>query len=65
MVHTDQRNLKQFLSQTLITPAQQNWAAKLLGFDFDIIYKEVKFNKVAYALSRHAEELELTAVTVL
>lgn len=52
VVHSDQRNLKQLLSQTLTTPAQQNWAAKLLGYEFEIMYKDGKTNKAADALSR-------------
>lgn len=39
VIPTDQRNLHHLLSQPLQTPTQQNWAAKLLGYDFDV-YKE-------------------------
>lgn len=64
LVHIDQHSLKHLLSQTLTTSAQQNWAAKLLGFDFDIQYKEGSTNQAAYALSRQDEDLELAAMPI-
>jgi hypothetical protein len=42
--------------QTIQTPEQQKWAAKLQGFSFEIFYKPGKSNLVADALSRkHAD----------
>ncbi|XP_058788145.1 uncharacterized protein LOC131662390 [Vicia villosa] len=56
-IFTDQKSLKNLLVQTIQTPEQQKWAAKLQGFSFDIFYKPGKCNQVADALSRmHAEE---------
>ncbi|KAE8670841.1 hypothetical protein F3Y22_tig00112069pilonHSYRG00002 [Hibiscus syriacus] len=36
----------------LQTPEQYKWLIKLMGYDYEIIYKPGKENKVAYALSR-------------
>ncbi|GAU50456.1 hypothetical protein TSUD_373220 [Trifolium subterraneum] len=59
IVSTDQKSLKQLMQQKIITAEQQNWAAKLMGYDFDIIYKQGKLNKGADALSRVYEGSEL------
>ncbi|KAD4585269.1 hypothetical protein E3N88_22870 [Mikania micrantha] len=45
---SDQKSLKFLLQQKVTTPDQQNWVAKLLGYDFEIHYK-------ADALSSQAE----------
>ncbi|GAU25040.1 hypothetical protein TSUD_155140 [Trifolium subterraneum] len=59
IVCTDQKSLKQLMQQKIITAEHQNWAAKLMGYDFDIIYKQGKLNKGADALSRVYEGSEL------
>ncbi|GAU16304.1 hypothetical protein TSUD_299360 [Trifolium subterraneum] len=59
IVSTDQKSLKQLLQQRMVTADQQNWAAKLLGYDFEIIYKPGKLNRGADALSRINEGGEL------
>ncbi|CAJ2648236.1 unnamed protein product [Trifolium pratense] len=46
----------------MVTAEQQNWAAKLLGYDFEIIYKPGKLNRGADALSRVEESGELCQV---
>ncbi|CAJ2652361.1 unnamed protein product [Trifolium pratense] len=58
-VSTDQKSLKQLLQQRMVTADQQNWAAKLLGYDFEIVYKPGKLNRGADALSRIDEGGEL------
>ncbi|MCH81241.1 Ty3/gypsy retrotransposon protein, partial [Trifolium medium] len=58
-VSTDQKALKQLLQQRIVTAEQQNWTAKLLGYDFEIVYKQGKLNKGADALSRINEGAEL------
>jgi len=56
-IKTDQQALKHLLQQRMGTPAQQRWVSKLLGFDFEVEYKQGKENKAADALSRiHSTE---------
>jgi hypothetical protein len=56
IVSTDQKSLKQLLQQRVVTAEQQNWAAKLLGYDFEIVYKPGNLNRGADALSRVNED---------
>lgn len=53
------------LEQRITTQNQQNWLAKLLGYEFDVVYKLGAANKVANALSRREEERELQVITRL
>ncbi|KAK8957341.1 hypothetical protein KSP39_PZI000693 [Platanthera zijinensis] len=54
-VRTDHQSLKHFLEQRLASPLQQKWLTKLLGYDYEIVYKKGKENTVADALSRFPE----------
>lgn len=49
---TDQRNIKFFLEQQVATPEQQKWMAKLMGYDYEIVYRSGRENAAADALSR-------------
>ncbi|KAK8921716.1 hypothetical protein KSP39_PZI020354 [Platanthera zijinensis] len=54
-IRTDHQSLKHFLEQRLASPLQQKWLTKLLGYDYEIVYKQGKENVVADALSRLPE----------
>lgn len=46
-IYTDQQSLKNLTNQTIQTPEQQKWLSKLVGFDFQIIYRPGKLNQAA------------------
>lgn len=52
---TDHKSLKELMSQHVQTPEQQVYLAKLLGYDYKIMYKAGSHNLVADALSRAHE----------
>ncbi|KAD4179495.1 hypothetical protein E3N88_28086 [Mikania micrantha] len=49
---TDQQSLRNLKDQVIQTPEQHKWLGKLLGYDFDILYRPGKNNGAADALSR-------------
>ncbi|KAK2407034.1 hypothetical protein QL285_042695 [Trifolium repens] len=52
VILTDQRSLRELMTQIIQTPEQQFYLAKLLGYSYEIIYKPGAQNRVADALSR-------------
>jgi hypothetical protein len=67
MVKTNHDSLKYFLEQRLSSEEQQKWVTKILGYDFEIVYKKGKKNVVADALSRNDEDIEvfLCAISII
>jgi hypothetical protein len=55
-IKIDHHCLKYFLEQWLSSPEQNKWLAKILGYDYEIIYKKGKDNIAVHALSRKHEE---------
>jgi hypothetical protein len=66
-VKIDHDSLKYFLEQRLSLEEQQKWVNKMLGYDFEIIYKKMKQNVVADALSIKDEDVEafLCAISII
>lgn len=55
-IHTDHHSLRYFLDQHLSSPQQNKWLTKMLGCDYEIIYKKGHDNVVVDALSCQFEE---------
>jgi hypothetical protein len=63
-IRTDHRSLKHILEQRISSIEQHKWVTKLLGYDFEIIYKKGTENLVADALSRIPEHSEVFAISI-
>lgn len=64
IVKTDHQALKFLLEQRITTPLQQKWLTKLLGLNYEIVYKKGIENRVADALSRrHKTRADCTAIS--
>eukprot|EP00253_Pinus_taeda_P004772 PITA_04772 len=61
---TNHDSLKYFLEQRLSLEERQKWVTKMLGYDFEIIYKKGKQNVVADAPSRKYEDVEAFLCTI-
>ena len=66
-VKIDHDSLKNILEQRQSSEEQKKWVTKMLGYDFEKIYKKGKLNVVADALSRKNEEVEalLCAISII
>ncbi|KAF3676715.1 Type I inositol-1,4,5-trisphosphate 5-phosphatase CVP2 [Capsicum annuum] len=65
LVRTDHYSLKILLEQKALTPPQQHWLAKILGYTFSVEYGAGRFNAVADALSRRDnDEAMLLAISM-
>lgn len=49
------KSLKELVSQVVQTPEQQFYLTKLLGFQYEIVYRSRKSNKVVDALSKQED----------
>lgn len=64
IIQTNQRSLKYLLQQCIATPEQQEWLAKLMGYEYEIQYRPGKENHAADALSRRPESPILHSLCV-
>lgn len=64
-IFTDQKSLKFLLDQRDVSMDYQKWLTKLLGYDFDIIYKAGIENKVVDGLSRVMTDKSYTVMELL
>lgn len=65
IIHTDQRSLRELMTQVIQTPEQHFYLSKLLGYSYEIIYKPGAKNRVANALSRvHGFDSQFMAITI-
>jgi len=51
-------SLKYFLKQRLSSKEKQKWVTRMLGYEFEIIYKKGKENVIVDALSRKYDDVE-------
>ena len=62
LIKTDHHSLKFLLDQKTNTPAQQVWVIKMMGYDYDLVFRKGSKNVVADALSR-IPQVALQAIT--
>lgn len=61
-IQTDQQSLRYLLEQRILTPEQQKWMGKLVGYDYEITYCPGSANAAADALSRRSHSPCLNTV---
>lgn len=69
-IRTDHQSLRFLSNQVAVIPFQQRWAAKMLGYDFEVLYMRGINNRVEDALSRqpqleHCQHYQLSASSVI
>jgi hypothetical protein len=65
IIHTDQRSLRELMTQIIQTPEQQFYLVKILGYSYEILYKPGAQNRVVDALSRiHENPSQCLVITV-
>ena len=62
-IKTEHHSLKFLLDQKTTTPAQQPWVLKMMGFDYEVLYRKGTSNGAADALSRRPLG-EFNAITI-
>jgi hypothetical protein len=62
-IQTDQKSLKFLLEQRIVTPEQQKWVSKLVGYDYEIVYCPGRTNSAADAMSRMPHSPFLLSIT--
>ncbi|GJW56364.1 gypsy/ty3 retroelement polyprotein [Tanacetum coccineum] len=65
IIRTDHFSLKYLLDQKITTPTQMKWLLKLMGFDYEVVYKKGSENGAADALSRVQTSELFSMVTTL
>ncbi|GKE40194.1 retrotransposon-related protein, partial [Tanacetum coccineum] len=65
IIKTYHFSLKYLLDQKITTPTQMKWLPKLLGFDYEVMYKKGSDNGAADALSRVQTSKLFSMVTIL
>nr|CAD1838558.1 unnamed protein product [Ananas comosus var. bracteatus] len=61
-VKTDHQSLKYLLEQRVSMPSHQKWISKLMGYDYELVYKNGRENVVADALSRAPSLQAISAI---
>nr|GFB17299.1 hypothetical protein [Tanacetum cinerariifolium] len=63
VIKIDHYSLKYLLDYKITTPTQMKWVPKLMGFDYEVVYKKGKDNAATGALSRRQDVSEFFALS--